>query len=88
MGIVKNQKKEIERKNQQIELLKRSIAGREREIEALRGQELAAQALIGAVIKKYGKLEVPLEEVRKNYQVKARFDHELEKWMLENCTEE
>ena len=46
MGIVKNQKKEIERKNQQIELLKHSIGGRDREIAILRGQALAAQALI------------------------------------------
>lgn len=87
MGIVKSQKKEIERKNQQIKLLKRSIAGRDREMESLRGQALAAQALIGAVIKKYGKLEIPLEEVRKNYQVKAKLDPETKTWFIERAEE-
>ena len=85
MGIVKNQKKEIERKNQQIELLKHSIGGRDQEIEILRGQALAAQALIGAVIKKYGKLEIPLEEVRKNYRVKAKLDSETKMWLIESA---
>ena len=85
MGIVKNQKKEIERKNQQIELLKHSIGGRDREIAILRGQALAAQALIGAVIKKYGQLEIPLEEVRKNYRVKAKLDSETKMWHIESA---
>ena len=62
-GNCQNQKKEIERKNQQIELLKHSIGGRDQEIAILRGQELAAQALIGAVVKNTEKLEIPLEEV-------------------------
>lgn len=50
-GNCQKSEKEIERKNQQIELLKHSIGGRDQEIAILRGQALAAQALIGAVVK-------------------------------------
>ena len=65
--------------------MKQINGGRDREIAILRGQALAAQALIGAVIKKYGKLEIPLEEVRKNYRVKAKLDSETKMWHIESA---
>ena len=55
MGIVQKQKREIERKEMQIKMLKQSIAGRDRAIAFWEAQAKGARVVLEAIVKQYGR---------------------------------
>ena len=84
MGIVQKQKREIERKEMQIKMLKQSIAGRDRAIALWEAQAKGARAVLEAIVKQYGRMEVDATlAVADDRDVRAKFEPETEKWIIE-----
>ena len=85
MGIIQKQKKEIERKEMQIKMLKQSIAGRDRAIALWEAQAKGARAVLEAIVKQHGgRIEVDATlAVADDRDVRAKFEPETEKWIIE-----
>ena len=84
MGIVQKQKREIERKEMQIKMLKQSIAGRDRAIALWEAQAKGVRVVLEAIVKQYGRVE--LDETlatADDRDVRAKFEPETEKWIIE-----
>lgn len=85
MGIVQKQKKEIERKEMQIKMLKQSIAGRDRAIALWEAQAKGARVVLEAIVKQHGgrvELDATLATAD-GRDVQAKFEPETEKWIIE-----
>lgn len=85
MGIIQKQKKEIERKEMQIKMLKQSITGRDRAIALWEAQAKGACAVLEAIVKQHGgRMEVDAAlAAADDRDVRARFDAETDKWFIE-----
>lgn len=85
MGIVQKQKREIERKEMQIKMLKQSIAGRDRAIVLWEAQAKGARAVLEAIVKQHGgRMEVDATlAAADDRDVRAKFEPETEKWIIE-----
>lgn len=78
MGIVKKQKKEIERLNGKIKTLKRMCERREQELKRLNASEAAAEVLIKVLIARNGgEVEITDSEWEKykDMKVVGRYSH-------------
>lgn len=84
MGIVQKQKKEIEKKEMQIKMLKQSIAGRDRAIALWEAQAKGARVVLEAIVKQYGRVELDATlAAADDRDVRAKFEPETEKWIIE-----
>lgn len=84
MGIVQKQKREIERKEMQIKMLKQSIAGRDRAIAFWEAQAKGARVVLEAIVKQYGRVELDATlATADGRDVPAKFEPETEKWIIE-----
>ena len=84
MGIVQKQKKEIERKEMQIKMLKQSIAGRDRAIALWEAQAKGARVVLEAIVKQYGRVELDATLATADSRaVPAQLEPETEPWIIE-----
>ena len=84
MGIVQKQKKEIERKEMQIKMLKQSIAGRDRAIALWEAQAKGARVVLEAIVKQYGRVELDATlATADGRDVQAKFEPETGKGIIE-----
>ena len=84
MGIVQKQKREIERKEMQIKMLKQSIAGRDRAIALWEAQAKGARVVLDAIVNLFGWVYLyPRLATADGRDLLQNFQPETDMWIIE-----